>query len=114
VKPNNLKWRIIFRQRAPAIGKALGILAVNFAMTAISENIHQVHAVFAWESPLATIRDSLGGPVATTMTVLAICGSGISLAFGESHGIAKKCLQIVFGGAVAMNATSLVSGWFGQ
>lgn len=40
-------------------------------------------AALPWEGPLATIQDSLTGPVATAIAVIALFAAGAALVFGD-------------------------------
>ena len=66
-----------------------------------------------WEGPLEKILDSLTGPVAKTMGVVAIVLAGFGIAFGEAGGGMRKIFQIVLGLSIAFTASSLVVSLFG-
>jgi type IV secretion system protein TrbC len=66
-----------------------------------------------WESPLQKILDSISGPVAKIAGVIAICLTGLGLAFGEGGGLMRKCLGIVFGLSIAFSASSFGLSFFG-
>jgi len=71
------------------------------------------NADMPWEAPLQTIMDSITGPVAQIIAVLAIAITGLALAFGDSTGGFRKLIQIVFGLSIAFAAATLVSNFFG-
>jgi len=66
-----------------------------------------------WETPLQKILDSISGPVAKVIGVIAIVATGLGLAFGEAGGGMKKMVQIVFGLSIAFSATSFFLGFLG-
>lgn len=66
-----------------------------------------------WETPLQKILDSISGPVAKVIGVIAIVATGLGLAFGEAGGGMKKMLQIVFGLSIAFSATSFFVSFLG-
>lgn len=66
-----------------------------------------------WEEPLQVILDSITGPVAQIIAVLAIAITGLTLAFGDAGGGFRKLIQIVFGISIAFAATTLVLDFFG-
>ena len=66
-----------------------------------------------WESPLQKILDSISGPVAKVVGVLAIVLTGLGLAFGEGGGLMRKALGIVFGLSIAFSASSFGLSFFG-
>lgn len=59
-----------------------------------------------WEGPLIRIANSLSGPVAKAAGVVAIAGTGLSLALGEGGGFFRRMLQVVFGLAIAFSAAT--------
>ena len=66
-----------------------------------------------WEGPLQKILDSISGPVAKIVGVLAIVITGLGLAFGEGGGLMKKIIGIVFGLSIAFSASSFGLSFFG-
>lgn len=62
-----------------------------------------------WEAPLTKISDSLSGPVAKAMAVVAIVGCGLGIAFGEGGEGMKKLLWVIIGVAIALLAASVIS-----
>jgi len=66
-----------------------------------------------WEAPLTAILNSIEGPVAKIIGVLAIIITGLALAFGESSGGFRRLLQIVFGLSIAFAAASFFLSFFG-
>jgi len=66
-----------------------------------------------WEGPLTTILESITGPVAKIAGVIAICITGLALAFGEGGGLMRKILGIVFGLSIAFSASSFGLSFFG-
>ena len=59
-----------------------------------------------WEGPLTKISNSLSGPVAKTAGVIAIATTGLTLAMGESGGLFRRLIQVVFGLAIAFSAAT--------
>lgn len=66
-----------------------------------------------WEGPLQKILDSLTGPVAKILGVVAIVIAGFGIAFGEAGGGMRRIFQIVLGLSIAFTASSLVVSLFG-
>lgn len=66
-----------------------------------------------WEGPLDKLLKSLTGPVARTVIVLALAGTGGTLAFGETPSAIKRMLQIVFGATIIFAAGSWGPTFFG-
>ena len=65
-----------------------------------------------WETPLQTIQDSLAGPVAKAVGIIAIVVTGLGFAFAEGGSAMRKGVGIVFGLAIAFTATTFISSFF--
>ena len=65
-----------------------------------------------WEAPLQKILESIQGPVAKIMAVMIIIVTGLTLAFGDTSGGARKMIQIVFGLSIAFAASSFFLSFF--
>ena len=77
---------------------ALQVFAVNGA-----------YAALPWEDPLDTVVESLTGPVAQGVSVIACVVIGGMLAFGELGGVAKRGIMILFGIAMALFASNFIT-----
>lgn len=66
-----------------------------------------------WETPLQRILESLTGPVAKILGVIAIVIAGFGIAFGEAGSGVRRLFQVVFGLSVVFSATTLVVTLFG-
>lgn len=65
-----------------------------------------------WEAPLQKILESIEGPVAKIIAVIIIIITGLTLAFGDSSGGARRLVQIVFGLSIAFAASSFFLSFF--
>lgn len=65
-----------------------------------------------WETPLQTVQDSLSGPVAKAIGIIAIVMTGLGFAVAESGSVVRKGIGIVFGLAIAFTATTFMSTFF--
>lgn len=65
-----------------------------------------------WEAPLQSILESIQGPVAKIIAVMIIIITGLTLAFGDTSGGARKLIQIVFGLSIAFAASSFFLSFF--
>jgi len=65
-----------------------------------------------WEAPLQKILESIQGPVAKIIAVMIIIITGLTLAFGDTSGGARKLIQIVFGLSIAFAASSFFLSFF--
>lgn len=103
------KWR---SQCAAGVGRlvlgvALGLAAAGAAQAAGGG------AAMPWEGPLQTIADSITGPVAKAIGVVAIAVTGLGVAFAEGGSWVRRGLGIVFGLAIAFTASSFAASFFG-
>ena len=83
----------------------LGASAPAFATTTGS-------TAMPWETPLQTVQDSLAGPVAKAVGIIAIVVTGLGFAFAEGGSAMRKGIGIVFGLAIAFTATTFISSFF--
>ena len=65
-----------------------------------------------WETPLQMVQDSLAGPVAKAIGIIAIVVTGLGFAFSEGGSTLRKGIGIVFGLAIAFTATTFISSFF--
>lgn len=66
-----------------------------------------------WESVLDQILESITGPVAKVISVIAIVATGLAMAFGEGGGGMRKLLMVVMGLSISFAATSFFLPFFG-
>lgn len=69
-------------------------------------------ASMPWETPLQTVQDSLAGPVAKAIGIIAIVVTALGFAFSEGGSALRKGIGIVFGLAIAFTATTFISSFF--
>ena len=84
-------------------------LATSLLFTA---SAHAAGSNMPWEAPLQSILESIEGPVAKIIAVIVIIITGLTLAFGDSSGGARKLIQIVFGLSIAFAASSFFLSFF--
>jgi type IV secretory pathway VirB2 component (pilin) len=65
-----------------------------------------------WETPLQTIQESITGPVAKAVGIIAIAITGLGFAFAEGGSALRKGIGIVFGLAIVFTATTFISSFF--
>lgn len=74
----------------------------------------QTGANLPWESPLDNLVDSITGPVAFAISLLAIVGVGAGLIFGgEISGFIKTIAYIVLAIAVVVGGASIMKMFSG-
>lgn len=84
---------------------ALGVLLVAGQADAAGSGM-------PWEAPLQSILESIEGPVAKIVAVMIIIITGLTLAFGDTSGGARRLVQIVFGLSIAFAASSFFLSFF--
>lgn len=82
-------------------------VSLSFATTA-----HAAGSSMPWEAPLQAILESIEGPVAKIIAVMIIIITGLTLAFGDTSGGARRLIQIVFGLSIAFAASSFFLSFF--
>ena len=66
-----------------------------------------------WENPLKQILASLQGTTAQTIIIMAIVIAGLAFCVGEAGSFFRRCSAAVFGGAIAIGASSWAPTLFG-
>lgn len=82
------------------------LVAVSTASTAYAQSM-------PWQKPLDQLKESLQGPTAQTIIILAIILAGLAFAVGEAGSFFRRCAAAVFGGAIAIGASSWAPTLFG-
>lgn len=90
-----------------ALGAVVAFLLVSPALAGTTGGTSM-----PWETPLQTIQDSLSGPVAKAIGIIAIIMTGLGFAIAESGSVVRKGIGIVFGLAIAFTATTFMSSFF--
>ena len=87
--------------------------AATFALfTIMTAPAYAAGSNMPWEAPLQSILESIQGPVAKIIAVMIIIVTGLTLAFGDTSGGARKMIQIVFGLSIAFAASSFFLSFF--
>ena len=95
------------RIRTPLTGAASLLAVVAFTAPAYAAGSNM-----PWEAPLQSILESIEGPVAKILAVMIIIITGLTLAFGDTSGGARRLIQIVFGLSIAFAASSFFLSFF--
>jgi len=82
------------------------IAAAVFPSTAFAQTM-------PWESPLRQLLNSLQGPTAQIIIIMAIVIAGLAFCVGEAGSFFRRCSAAVFGGAIAIGASSWAPTLFG-
>ncbi len=88
------------------------LLAVTVLCLALVQPALAAGSNMPWEAPLQSILDSITGPVAKIAGVIAITVTGLMWAFGDTSGVMRRGIQIVFGLSVAFTASSFFLSFF--
>jgi type IV secretory pathway VirB2 component (pilin) len=90
--------------------KSTALLITGAALALIAEpSLATTTSGMPWDAPLNNVLDSLQGNIARVVILAAIIITGFTWAFGEHGSGARKFAGILFGGALALGATSMVS-----
>lgn len=90
-----------------------GIAAWTFVLMGAPAHAAGSGTAMPWEGPLDTVMQSLAGPVAKAIGIIAIILTGLGFAFAEGGSVLRKGIGIVFGLAIAFTATTFISTFFG-
>jgi type IV secretion system protein VirB2 len=66
-----------------------------------------------WEGPLQKIADSLAGPVARAVGIIAVVGVGLTMAMDSAGSLYGKMGKIIFGLSIAFLAGTWGLSFFG-
>ncbi|MBN1683995.1 MAG: TrbC/VIRB2 family protein, partial [Gammaproteobacteria bacterium] len=98
--------QIITRKRRYQLSQF--VLLWLFAVSAQASQVAQ----YPWAQTLKKIMDSMSGPVAYSCAGIAIVISGISMAFFDLQGGAKRFVQAALGISITFGAVTLLSTFF--
>ena len=90
----------------------LSVATACIACLALAAPAHAAGSNMPWEQPLQQVLESVEGPVAKIIAVIIIIITGLTLAFGDTSGGARRLVQIVFGLSIAFAASSFFLSFF--
>lgn len=96
----------------PHLRLAVQVAVLCALMLCVVVPAHSAGSSMPWEAPLESLLESIQGPVARIVAVIAIVITGLTLAFGDSSGGFRKMVQIVFGLSIAFAASSFFLTFF--
>lgn len=97
-------------KRRVTVWKAMGLLLILLSPTTV---FAAQTGVNAWEEILSKISDSLTGPVAYAVAIIAIVISGLIMAFADMQGGAKRFVQACCGLSIAFFAVQITTQFLG-
>ena len=84
------------RVLAASKGAAFLSLPLLLAVAMVQPAMASTTGGLPWDSPLQTLQNDLTGPVATSISVLALFAAGAALVFGEELGLfVRRALLLV-------------------
>jgi type IV secretion system protein TrbC len=66
-----------------------------------------------WEGPITSVLNSLTGPVAQALCILAVVGLGFGMAFSEGGSSMRRAMSLLFGCSIAVTAVTFATTFFG-
>ena len=96
----------------PVLRSGLNTLVFAALLLFLATTAQAAGSSMPWEGPLQSILDSIQGPVARIVAVIAIIATGLALAFGDTSGGFRRLVQIVFGLSIALAASSFFLSFF--
>lgn len=91
--------------------RSLAYAVTIFVASLASSNAYA--QAMPWESPLKKMLASLQGPTAQAIIIGAIVIAGLALCVGEAGSFFRRAMAAIFGGAVAIGASSWAPVLFG-
>lgn len=88
-----------------------GALSAVLAISITAQNA--AAQAMPWENPLQQLLASLQGPTAQAIIIGAIIIAGLALCVGEAGSFFRRSMAAVFGGAVAIGASTWAPALFG-
>ncbi|MEZ5656886.1 MAG: TrbC/VirB2 family protein [Sphingobium sp.] len=92
--------------------RAMLVVTASVMALSLSSPAYAGGSSMPWEAPLQSILESIEGPVAKIIAVMIIIITGLTLAFGDTSGGARRLIQIVFGISIAFAASSFFLSFF--
>ena len=96
------------RSKIRTWGLAVGVLVLTAPQAAFAAGTDM-----PWEGPLEQIVESITGPVAQALGVLAIVLLGFGFAFSEGGSVLRRVLGVVLGLSLAFAAATFGLSFFG-
>jgi type IV secretory pathway VirB2 component (pilin) len=93
--------------------RPLGTVLLTAWLLGMSASAQGAGSGMPWETPLQSVLDSITGPVANALGVIAITAFGLLVAFSEGGGMLARALQILLGLSIAYGAVSFFLTFFG-
>lgn len=90
-----------------------GLLTLASAVLSLPASAAAGGAALPWEAPLTRLQQSLSGPVAGAIAIIALVAIGVTLVFGgEWNEFARRAVYAVCAIAFIISAAALLGGLF--
>lgn len=102
-------------ERVVKLGRRMALLGVlGAAAMAVSEpSMAGTTTGLPWESPMDTIKQSLTGPIALAISIIALAAAGAALVFGgELSEFTRKIIMLVMALALLVSGASIMTKLF--
>jgi type IV secretion system protein VirB2 len=94
-----------------AVVQTAAFLIPSLVLAALEPASASTGGGLPWDAPLQTLQDDLTGPVATTISVLALFSAGAALVFGEELGsFVRRALLLVVAIAFLVLGSNFLTG----
>lgn len=89
---------------------ALAVLVVTLALHPVTAHAANAGGALPWDTPLTTLKNDITGPVAFTISLLAMVACGAALVFGgEINEFVRRIIMLVLVAAFLVGATNLAT-----
>ena len=90
-----------------------GLLTLTSAFVSLPASAAAGGQALPWEAPLTRLQQSLSGPVAGAIAIIALVAIGVTLVFGgEWNEFARRAVYAVCAIAFIISAAALLGGLF--
>jgi type IV secretory pathway VirB2 component (pilin) len=90
-----------------------GLLTLASALLSLPASAAAGGQALPWEAPLTRLQQSLSGPVAGAIAIIALVAIGVTLVFGgEWNEFARRAVYAVCAIAFIISATAMLGGLF--
>jgi type IV secretion system protein VirB2 len=93
-----------------AVARTAALFFPLLAIATLTPAVASTGGGLPWDTPLQTLQNDLTGPVATTVSVLALFAAGAALVFGEELGLfVRRALLLVVAIAFLVLGTNFLT-----
>jgi len=96
--------------RMLAVARTAAFFFPALALSMLAPALASTGGGLPWDTPLQTLQNDLTGPVATTVSVVALFAAGAALVFGEELGLfVRRALLLVIAIAFLVLGTNFLT-----